>query len=65
MLKKNLRGQHISHHGIRKREWRNTVFEEIMTNNFSELIKDNNFLIKKMQQIQIGKKKKKTHFWTE
>lgn len=36
-----------------------------MTNNFSELIKDNNFLIKKMQQIQIGKKKKKTHFWTE
>lgn len=62
MLKKYWRGQHMSNHGIRKREWRNTVFEEIMTNNFPELIKDNNFLIKKMQQIQIGKKKKKLTF---
>lgn len=35
-----------------------------MTNNFSELIKDKNFLIKKMQQIQTGKKKE-THFWTQ
>ena len=35
-----------------------------MTNNFSELIKDKNFRIKKMQQIQTGKKEE-THFWTQ
>ena len=49
MQTKNVRGQHMSNPSIRKRQGRNTVFEEIMTNNFSEPIKDNNFLIKKMQ----------------
>ena len=40
----------------------NTTFRKIRTNNFPELIKDTNPLIKKTEEIQIGKIKKKSSF---